>query len=312
MPKPMVHRLRLHVGLSALFVPVVLATGLGIAISSYQRTTTLLLEANSRLVESITRSATLEMQQFLAIKDIELNLKELEDLSVQPNLAKRLAYAPALRAAIDQTELVTSYSIGYPNGDRFQMRFLWDDVDRTLFRAPASAQYAIQSNEKSAGVTGSKVLLFDRNLKLIRTTFEPQFAAYDPRSRPWYRQAIGTNQPIVTEVYTFATTGRAGVTLARRTAKGQAVVGADMRLSSLSAQLKNRKVTPGTKLALITAKGTVHALDKPSFLSRSGDQLRSGSLVPKLGDVDVPVLNTVGDHLAPSLAALRQNAKVFE
>lgn len=308
----MLRRLRLHIGLSALFVPVVLATGLGIAISSYQRTTTLLLEANSRLMNSVAKSTTLEMQQFLAIKDIQANLKGLQGLSTKPNLAARLSYAPALRRGLDETQLVTSYFIGYSNGDRFQMRYLWDDVDRTAFKAPAEAQYAIQSNEKSAGVQGSKVLLFDRNLKLIRTTVEPQYADYDPRTRPWFRQAIVTPHPVVTEVYKFASTGRPGITLALRSADGQAAIGADLRLSSLSALLKTRKVTPGTKLALINGMGKVLALDDFGLLSRPGAQMRAGSLVPRLGDVDVPVLNDVGDHLAPFLAELHQNAAVSE
>ncbi len=306
----MLSRLRLHVGLSVLFVPVVLATGLGIAISSYQRTSGLLLEANSRLVRSIAKATSLEMQQFLAISAIQSNLKSLAGLGSQGNLASRLAYAPALKNALDETQLVTSYYVGYPNGDRFQMRYIWDDLDRTLFRLPSDAQYVIQSNEKALGVNGTKVLAFDKNLRLIRSEVTPEFFAYDPRTRPWFKQAIASSEPIVTPIYRFASTGRAGVTLARQVGDTGAVVGADLRLSSLSILLQKQKITPGTKLALINAKGTVLALDDPDQLARSGDALKGSQLVHQLKGVDVPVLAKLGENLAPWIQGLSSSAVV--
>jgi HD-GYP domain-containing protein (c-di-GMP phosphodiesterase class II) len=312
MPKPMVRRLRLHVGLSAVFVPVVLATGLGIAISSYQRTTTLLLEANSRLMRSISRGITMEMGKVLAIRDIQQNLKDLQGLSAKPSLAARLAYAPALRRALAQTQLVTSYYIGYANGDRFQMRHLWDEADRIHFKAPPDAKYAIQSNEKSAGLQGSKVLLFDRDLRLISTSADPQAADFDPRKRPWFRQAIVTSKPIVTDIYRFESTGRPGITMARRTADGQAVIGADLRISSLSALLRTQKVTPGTKIALIQANGALIAVDDLKQIERGAGTGHRTTRVPLMKNVDVPVLAALGEKLAPWVAQLKGSAVLVE
>lgn len=307
----MLRRLRLHVGLSALFVPVVLATGLFIAISSYQRTTTLLLEANARLMRTTARATDLEMEKALKVEFIQRKITDLQGLSAEPNLEARLPFLPLMARGLARTPLVTSYYVGYANGDRFQLRRLWDDVDRTIFKAPAEAEYALQSNEKAAGVAGSKVLLFDGNLKLIRTSVVPEFAGFDPRTRPWFRQAIATPDPIVTDIYRFAATGRPGITVARRSQDGKAVVGADVRISTLSDLLASNRVTAGTQLALVDGNGGLLALNDMTKMERPGISANR-SMVPLLLGVDVPILSSLSENLTSLIASLAANREVVE
>lgn len=264
--------LRLHVGLSALFVPVVLLTGLGIAVISYRRSSELLLKANEKLMAAAALQTTAEVLLLLDIDDVRFNLLRLESLSRASSLRQRLSYLSDLRRALKETQSVTSYFAGYSNGDRFQLRQFRGDRDRAQFKAPSQAHYALQTNEVRLGTSTSKVLFFDRNLRLVLSRAAPEFASFDPRIRPWYKAAIVTNKPIITDVYRFDSTGDYGLTLAQRAPNGPAVIGADLNLSTLQGVLQSKRVTPGTRLALVDAQGGGDRPGCPDPEGRPGGQ----------------------------------------
>ncbi|PJI37565.1 hybrid sensor histidine kinase/response regulator [Ferrovibrio sp.] len=68
---------------------------------------------------------------------------------------------------------------------------------------------------------------------------------YDPRQRPWYRDAVAGNGAIWTAPYVFASTGKLGVTharaLRRRDGSLWAVLGIDMTIETLSDILRQRQ-----------------------------------------------------------------------
>lgn len=99
---------------------------------------------------------------------------------------------------------------------------------------------------------------------------------YDPRSRPWYNDAIEQNGSIWTEPYRFASSGVLGVTFARpiksRLGGDWAVLGVDMSLESLS------KVLLQTSESLAGAANVVFATDlasqilgHPNFVDKGSD-----------------------------------------
>ncbi|KEO82321.1 methyl-accepting chemotaxis protein [Tumebacillus flagellatus] len=58
---------------------------------------------------------------------------------------------------------------------------------------------------------------------------------FDPRQRPWYRQAMAdTGKTVITEPYVDTDTKQITVTIARATADGQGVVAADLSLEALA------------------------------------------------------------------------------
>ena len=56
---------------------------------------------------------------------------------------------------------------------------------------------------------------------------------------------------IKTAPYVFYTTQSLGTTIANRANKGDAVVGADIRLGTIGQSLARQKVTPGTQIVLV-------------------------------------------------------------
>ncbi len=80
-------------------------------------------------------------------------------------------------------------------------------------------------------------------------------APYDPRARPWYRQALEKNGAVWTDPYPFATAGELGITYASpmrdRTGELIGIVGVDFTLSDLSAvtQEQARSISGTTFIA---------------------------------------------------------------
>lgn len=81
-------------------------------------------------------------------------------------------------------------------------------------------------------------------------------AGYDPRKRPWYEEAMkNKGKVIVTAAYQSKSTGSMVVTMAKATADGQGVIGADVKLEEIATITKNIK---------IAEEGYIYILD-PNF-----------------------------------------------
>ena len=128
--------------------------------------------------------------------------------------------------------------------------------------------------------------LFDAGLHRISDVAQPGYR-FDPRSRPWYVQAMKSRDVVVTAPYVFFTTHAAGLTLARRAANGRAVVGADVSLLDISEKLRAVRATPSSQLAVFDENGNrAIAFSDPSRLVA---QVAGDSRAPRIGDVS-PVL----------------------
>src|SRR5690606_27577327 len=95
------------------------------------------------------------------------------------------------------------------------------------FDAPRDADLLIQTiTHANASGSSGEYRFYAPDGRLLEARALPDYA-FDPRSRPWYSSAMLSGETILTEPYLFFTTRVAGVTLARRTDNGGAVVGLD-------------------------------------------------------------------------------------
>lgn len=82
---------------------------------------------------------------------------------------------------------------------------------------------------------------------------------YDPRVRPWYKQAVSAGSPIITTAYSDAITGAMLVTLAepvRRNGELIGVVGADVLIDQLIRDVTQLKVGKNANAMLLGDDGT--------------------------------------------------------
>ncbi|MDD3329406.1 MAG: HD domain-containing protein [Zoogloea sp.] len=256
-------RLPLHIHIATLFFWLVLATGASIAWMSYTRSVHMLEHAAERLTERAAAQTLVEIEALLYPAGTAVRLAALERLTAASTLAERRRSLPFLQRALLASPAVSSIYAGYGDGDFFLLFRIVDDEARKLLAAPPGARWMVQSIEQGE----ARFIHLDDALKVLRDDPRPDFAAgYDPRQRGWYRAAAGAAGLIYTAPYLFATTAKAGVTVAQRSEDGRAVVGADIRLASLGATLQRLRITPASQLVLLDEADRVVAASEEGGL----------------------------------------------
>ena len=86
----------------------------------------------------------------------------------------------------------------------------------------------------------------------------PAKAAYDPRTRPWYRLAANRKELVVTPPYVMEVTGEEGVTVAHAHGGNSGVViGVDVVFSTLSRFLTSERVRPNAVTLVLDRAGRI-------------------------------------------------------
>ncbi|QJQ99856.1 methyl-accepting chemotaxis protein [Halomonas sp. PGE1] len=121
-------------------------------------------------------------------------------------------------------------------------------------------------------------------------------ADFDPRERPWYRQAVEAGAAIVTAPYVDAVTGGLVVTMAvplLSDGRLQAVAGGDVGIDSVVEIVRGIAPTPNSLAFLVAADGTLVAHPDPDLslepVSRLNEAL-SGETLAALGAASDPLM----------------------
>ena len=116
-------------------------------------------------------------------------------------------------------------------------------------------------------------------------------ADYDPTLRPWYQQAVSSDDPVVTAPYVDAGTGKLVVTFAvpvKEQGALKAVVAGDVAMDSVVANVRGIHPTPSSSGLLLDSNGTVIAGSDPALTLKPFTEtikgtdfaaLKSGNLV---------------------------------
>ncbi|EKF73513.1 metal dependent phosphohydrolase [Alcanivorax hongdengensis A-11-3] len=181
--------------------------------------------------------------------------------------------------------------IGHDNGDFFELINLEADPQaRERLKAHADERWVIMSIRQRQDARQQSYRYL--NDKLVTLRQRDVFAAYDPRTRPWYRGA-NSKRVFKTPVYLF-NNNLSGKTYSLRLPGGDAVLGLDVALSSFTRTLVNMPVANGTELYLYDNNGALLASNQPRHqagplpsvtpLTLSDDEQ---ALVSKLGPLRV-------------------------
>lgn len=288
MPSPLrpdMRRLPLHVHISVMFTLLLLFTGIVLGLFNYRQTTQIILSSSQQLFDRIEQDVRLDLQAtYEPIRHLLSLLADYPDTQA-PDLEYRLALLkPFSQALQDNPELASLY-LGYTDGDFFMVRPLRNAVLKEQLKAPDNAAWQVWSIERdgNTGQVHSRSLFFDQSLAPLDGFDQPQ-ESYDPRTRSWFTSARGDADQITTEPYLFFSTRNVGTTLARRSGD-EAVMGADLTLTELSATLAKHVVTPDTQIALFDADGNAVAYPDSSRLvvdSQTARLIKVNELNPAL------------------------------
>ncbi|MER2540776.1 MAG: HD domain-containing phosphohydrolase [Azonexus sp.] len=304
----MKYRLPLHVQISTIFLALILLVGGIIGGLGFKISRDILESTASELNTRISRETLGEFNKLLGPGEMAVRLLSFDGVSQATSLEARMTNLSFMREALSNSEALTSIYIGYGNGDFFMVRHLSNETDRAAFNAPEKTAYIVQSIERKDETNHGLYIYLDAALTTLRSDEHPDYPeAYDPRTRDWYKAALSSNGQIKTAPYLFFTSQKVGTTIANRSNKADAVVGADIRLETLNQSLVKQKATPGAQLVLVNAQGEILAYEHFNKVVHLPTTADAKPVLAKLSELGVPVLAQLAPNLQRADGKTEQN-----
>ncbi|MBX3664385.1 MAG: phosphohydrolase [Burkholderiales bacterium] len=295
----MKRRYPLHIHISTLFLALLLAVGGTLAAVSYKMSRGILESSADDLTLRISHDTVNEFRRLIGPVELAVGMLSHSRLTVADSLNTRMENLDMIRDVLDRTPALSSIYFGYGSGDFFLMRRLRGDTDRQLFGAPLHTRYMVQSIERDGGGERGIYLYLGRALEVLRREDKPDYPAeYDPRTRQWFTDAFSATSAILTPPYLFFSNRKVGMTVANRSNLGYGVIGADIELETLSESLGRQKVTPGTQIALVDARGHLIAHEDVERLVTVPEGADARPALTGMADSGLPVLPLLAGHVA--------------
>ena len=285
----------LHVYIAALFLGLLIAfAAITISTQNYLSRSMMLSSAET-LFTRVGQGTKQSIDAIYAPARTSVELLSKSIMMDATTLEVRLSRLPLLVASLqNHTEISAAY-VGYQDGDFFLVRrFNPDSALGHALSAPKESAYVVQSISRDAeGLRDPRFFFYSGKLEYLASKSVPNYV-FDPRTRPWYQEAIVRIGTISTDPYLFYTTREVGATVAEASANQRAVVGIDVTLDAMSDLLKTQRPTPSSQLFVFNDKGEVLA-DTDSVYRVQVDDLGTPSL-PKLSEMGQPLLSSIADH----------------
>ncbi|WP_439580767.1 PAS domain S-box protein, partial [Elioraea sp.] len=189
---------------------------------------------------------------------------------------------------------ISAAYLGWPDGSFVLLRPIGPHRERLA--APPGAAWLAQW----ASPEGARFEFLDEGLGLTERRDDVDYP-FDPRLRPWFREANLTAETVVTAPYLFFTTLEPGITAARRASSG-AVAGVDVALWELSERLSAGRLTAGAEAVVLDATGGVMADASSERLRRlvAGRTPTPASpaseILPRADELGTPVLAALSER----------------
>ncbi|MCL7462950.1 HD domain-containing phosphohydrolase [Pseudomonas sp. NW5] len=260
-------------------VASMLVLGLGLLLQGQKALHTVLLSAASDDVERVGDLISERAGHMLAPARSTLSLLQHDPITRANSLPERLQRLPVLAATLEVDPTLSAVYIGYANGDFLLVRPLPRSAPALKAQAPAGAHYLVQSiTYDRDGQMRGEWLFHDRQLQLLEHQQRSDYR-FDPRSRPWYQQALARTDSVMTSPYLFFTSGEIGISLALRAHEPGSVLGMDASIQALSDSAATLRMTPGTQIAVLDSREQVFIYHAPDQLLRGeGSERRLAAL----------------------------------
>lgn len=291
-PKPSARRtisIGFRTSIITLFVAVLLLVGLTLVYLSFQRVTTITQSAASTFLARVAEHTADRIDtQF---KDVHDSLEVLKQLpSIQSaNIADNPGLYALMAAMLRSNEHLYNSYVGYDDGSFLEMDFI-DRAGpsyRARLDAPGDAKFRLLRIAPGApsGARIATVKFLSDDLVALSQAGGP--ADYDPRERPWYRDARDPGAGILTDPYIFHATGLPGYTVRSAIPRGRGgVVAGDVMLGEAEALLRRQQLGASGRALLFDDDERVIVF--PGLGDRVAAQSSStaGVELPTLAEVD--------------------------
>ncbi len=266
---------------NSLFLLLILGVGGVLTWHNYRATRKIVLAETARAYDQASREVASDFVKTYQPVFQTVNLLSFNGITAADTLEERLSLLGMFRAALRSQSEMAALQVGYGNGDYFIVRSLKSDRIRELFGAPGETAFAVDNS--AAGRDGGKrtlvrIFFDDRLREVLRQA--PVETDYDPRVRPWYRQALDSETVSATLPYFFFFFREVGTTISYRPPGTEAVLGADVTLGNLSETIGRHVMTPRSEVVLLDGEGSVWGYQDPDkvIIKLDDDKFRMAGL----------------------------------
>ena len=286
----------LHIHTATLFIILTIALGTGQIWFNFQKSTELIEESSIVLYEKVIQSAYLDLKSKYDIATTAVEILSMGGLPKATTLDERLEFLPVLSKVLETNQALSSFEVGYDNGDFFIIRDVFNAYMREQFKAPIGTLYMVDSIERLASnkTTGTRIF-YDKHLNETHREVL-QNIDYDPRTRPWYQLALRSDGYATTAPYLYFFVKKVGITITLESKHKGVVIAADITLDALSEILKDNVITPSAELVLIDANSQVIAYQNPKKIIVENQQKRAK--IAHLSDLDSAILTEFSSELS--------------
>src|ERR1700722_17444271 len=241
-------RLGFKTSIIALFVAIVLLIGLTLVYFSFERITDVTNSAASKFIDKVAELSAdrIGFQLKLVRDDLEV-LKGIPSIRTA-DIVDNPRFTALLAAMLRNNDQLFSLYVGYDDGSFTEL----DAIEgagrdtRARLEAPEGAAFrlVVISRADPAQIKSRRLFLSDK-LETIRELPGP--LDYDPRERPWYKDAVLRDGTLLTGPYVFYATAKQGYTVRLPLDQGRAgVIAGDLLLDVTQELLKREQLTPST------------------------------------------------------------------
>ena len=278
--RPGMHMLKsdmtLQLSISSLITILLVVLGTTITWYTYENQKRDTLKSTGEIFERSAMQTSQNIATLMGPVETFINLSTQLEMVGTIYRERRLELLPYFVQALRNTPWLANVAVGYTNGD-FLVVWALRGNEKLMKQtsAPADAAYLVKIIERNPGEPPvEKYLYYDKDINFLSKNDGFQ-SGYDPRTRPWYQQAMASDFRIRTAPYRFVSTGQTGITVAHRLPEGRGVVAADLIMDSLADTLKHHKLTDNTRVVIFDENGTVLAYtDKDALQEVQTRQLK--------------------------------------
>ena len=216
--------------------------------------------------------------QILSLLELSYGLETYPKKEIQKTIIKKFT------TTIKNNKFIYAIYTGYDNDSFYEIINL--DIDDSLkkkFNAKDTDKWLLIKIEEKDGKHVRIEEFLNDDLETTNTI--EKGAKYKATSRPWYIKAQNSNEFIKTEPYMFSNLEGYGVTYAKEFENGEAVIGLDISLRSLSDFLKEQKDIKGTQLYLFDEKKSLIASNMQTNLEETKLQTILNNTIGKDGNI---------------------------
>ena len=269
-------------------------TAVVILVSSYLSSERAVVGQSYKLMVEEAESAIRHTQRFLEPAEVTLAVsRQLQQQGVFDNSA-----VPALERYFFEHLKASPELSGLYYGDK-DGNFVF--VNRSSSVQEADFRTKVIARENGEG--GAALVYRNAKFEKIAARFD-ESDVYDPRQRPWYKDAINEGKATWTDPYIFYSSQQPGITVAAPVANQdgsiEGVIGIDIEIAAISGFLSDLDVGETGAAIVLGANGNVIAHPDASKLKLPMPDGQSGLRFATIEEIDDPVARAAAKTLDSS------------